>query len=310
MTGLVAKPCRSLTRLNMARIPKKADERKPKAKPKANTKLRRRVDEQERWVNPLVEDLLPLPPPAELRIRKKDLMFLHASWHAARDEVGGKEYHRLLLRSAEDWRDANEELVEKVNQGDDEALIELVKRDPRYLASSKLVAKVAGWKLDVIHGSRDNNIGRHRQEGKTDEAARESRANAKKRRIERATTARRCLDQLAAAIAHVTGVGNRVWIRVSSLHNEFEYCVRVLEEVKCRISKPNFDWEGLDEGAFHEFCKDADIDQKWIKQLIANPKRVRGLAEDMMMADYLLSRPNLRKLLRKATKLGQGSPAR
>jgi hypothetical protein len=98
----------------------------------------------------------------------------------------GSNSARLLL--GKDWKQTCADLVQRaIDDNDDDALIELVKRDVRYLGTELVMSKALLWKLQVIHGAAHKRKGASRQKSEV---------------------ARTNLEKLSKAIAYVTGRGN------------------------------------------------------------------------------------------------------
>lgn len=106
-----------------------------------------------------------LTPPVELRASQDVLDRLSMLWTylRLRDEDGVRRFHKLESKkersgaardygsptTEEEWRDVAAELAARA-ETDDDALFELIERDPRYLASELVIARILEWRIRVV----------------------------------------------------------------------------------------------------------------------------------------------------------------
>jgi Zn ribbon nucleic-acid-binding protein len=183
---------------------------------------------------------------------------------------------RFVGESIASWEERNVHLAQCVICGDDDALVELVRRDPRYLGTELVAAKVLLWKLQVVHGAKHSRRGasRHRTAGEA---------------------ARRKLDKLAAAVRVVTGRGNKMFVGHLRLLRDYE---DALDRVRCVIKQH-------DEGASDKkIARAVKLDKNIVDKIIRKRRQVNQHAEELTLDVYKhqFGVQRLRTLLREARK--------
>lgn len=216
---------------------------------------------------------LPLPPIVPLR-PGSDLDGLTSMTWKAITPTGRR---RFLKDDLAGWQAENVRLACRVRErDDDEALIQLVRRDPRYVGTDLVAAKVLLWKLQVVHGMA------HVRRGAT--------------RVRRtAERARQNLARLASAITFVTGRGNQTFMNHHLLLLDFENAVEAVEAVAAMISagKSNV-----------QIAKATELAESIIEQIRRFPRRLTQHAEEVTLDQYppVFDVDQLRRMLRDARK--------
>ncbi|HZS38611.1 MAG TPA: hypothetical protein VFF06_17385 [Polyangia bacterium] len=124
-------------------------------------------------------------------------------------------------RSMEEWIAQNGALARRALAGDDHALLQLILRDVRYLGEPLATAKMLGWQMEALIGSRQH----LRWKNKSDED------NEPTRTVDRSQLATMKLDAVAAAVAGV-GPGRKTWRGLRQIHRAHREINESLEEVR------------------------------------------------------------------------------
>lgn len=157
--------------------------------------------------------LLPLDSPAKLFGELKSM------WELL--NVDGDFHHPWLRQPEEEWVCETRELVDRVNGGDDDALIKLIERDPRYLGFPVVIAKIVRWKLHIVYARRA--IPRTNDEA----------GIATRRLVDgRAATAGVMLGKLSRAIVFTEGEGRHGDFNRRHLLSEYEAIQRRVEKAE------------------------------------------------------------------------------
>ena len=231
----------------------------------------------------------PLQAPTELlqRIEMMWRLFYTDSWrdrhywteqHLSRRERREPET-RQNIDSASEWQHYVEELAARAGS-DDEALFELIRLDPRHLATELVIAKIMLWRLQVM-------LGKRRSAGKSGFAS-------------RANVAQKKLRQLSQALAYVTGQGKKQWISPFELSRQYtairEGVERASELLKGQSSMPEppdiIRKAGLPSG-----CESA------IRDLIAKPESIAPVTKQILADLYGIAVATLETHLVEANKL-------
>lgn len=126
---------------------------------------------------------------------------------------------RLVESNIARWHRENVALARRAIADDDEALMTLLRRDPRYLGTELVAAKAFLWRLQILYGLSHVLRDAERAVGARGQAA------AKKR------------DELAAAIGFTTGRGNKKFINYTQLLVEFEGALELGDEIVDMFAK-------------------------------------------------------------------------
>jgi len=235
-------------------------------------------------------EVVDLPVPTRLRTQLKSL------WLVLRDDISEVSQHRLLQSTVEEWTKGNARLASKALDGDDDALIDLVRADPRYLGSELLTAKVWLWRLTVAYDTK--RLAKHPN-------TTSAKGTPTKRQHQRAGEAKAKLERLGKAISFVLGGGNRLWTDLDQLLNDYEFNLAAVEKAKALIqqaikSRQRINKKQIVEDVGWDDCDHWGDPDSWVTELVNNSRRTRGLAVDITAADYSISAAALRNLLTKA----------
>src|SRR5262249_5740287 len=147
----------------------------------------------------------------------------------------------LLKRAVSAWHARNTKLARRAHR-DDRALVELVRRDPRYLSADLLVLKVFHWKLLTVLGER--RMRRVFEDPGKAHLEEEILKNDQSHPGVRAADAKKNLRELASAIRFVTGKGNRNWTDPLAVLFDYEQKVAKLRKARTRAKEGQAGREG------------------------------------------------------------------
>lgn len=181
--------------------------------------------------------------------------------------------------STSEWKRHIDELVAQAEM-DDDALFELIRLDPRYLATDLVSAKVMLWQLQVL-------LGKKRCAGERSFASRADEAKEK-------------LQRLGKALSFGTGQGTKSWFSPFELLNQYNLVREGVERASELISGPSSMREprniirkaGLPSG-----CESA------IRDLIAKPSSIAPVTRRILAALYGIAVATLDTYLARANKL-------
>jgi hypothetical protein len=207
------------------------------------------------------------------------------------------------------WQEEINALVEAAKSGSDEALCTLVQRDPRYLGSSLVQAKIIEWKLQAIR-SRHNSprlaldlvlFGEEEDHEEKDAPTTGLRHQEKQRRGPQEK-----LDAIAKSISYTVGSGNDTFISPFLLLNNFNRVhtalERLSEEVRGKRSVPGVDALLKMSGLPSEYGPE-------MLELRAKLSDVGGATRQVLVRLYGVSRSVINRRLAEANKLQEEQEA-
>lgn len=190
--------------------------------------------------------------------------------------------HAWMNCSVEHWSEENRWLASRAGV-DDEALIELLRRDPRYLGSPTVLARIFRWKLDVLRAQVHHPGGDSSDESKA--------ANAKAR------TARAKLKALAQTVCFVTGRGNQQKWKLPIVRREYRSVLAAVDGVRAALSQLS----AVSPSDVQQIAADWKLDGDFVVEISVNPRRREGIAYSVLGRRYGISPERMRKLLETGT---------
>ncbi len=191
-------------------------------------------------------------------------------------ETGKARHH---FDAASEWKRQIDQLVAQAEE-DDEALFELLRLDPRYLATDLVSAKVMLWQLQVLLGKR--------------------RCAEKRSFAVRAGEAKKKLQQLGKALSFETGKGADSWFSPFDLLNQYNLVRDRVERASELIAGPSSMREPraiIKKTRLPKGCESA------IRDLIAKPSSTAPVTRQVLAVYYGVSVATLDRHLAKANKL-------
>lgn len=198
----------------------------------------------------------PLPPIVPLPASSRLAGATRLTWHA----ITATGRSRFLKSDIDAWQAENARLAQRVLlDDDDEALMNLVRRDPRYLGTEIVAGKALLWKLQVVHGLSHARRGalRHRST---------------------AEIARKNLERLGATLAFVTGRGNQQFMNHHLLLLNFEECLAAVQESATMIASGE---------STAKIAKVTKLPVSEIEKIRAFPRKMKEHAERLTLERYL-----------------------
>ena len=192
-----------------------------------------------RW---LLKDL-PLPPAEELPVDEFTAQRV-ISWFEELEYEG--KHHPLFNASYDDWALKNAQLASLAKGGDDEALIELVSRDPRCLGSPLFVFRLLEWKQIILTGLRNSPapVRTEKDPGLLIDPYLRSEKMERVRvdtRVRREQRFDRNLKSLATRLAKISGHSMNGWTSRVEVLQHYENATRLVREARkyVKLSRPD-----------------------------------------------------------------------
>lgn len=257
-----------------------------------------------------ISNILRLPGVLELPAPSALLDQIAMQWKALDSSDG---IHRLLDSGTVEWQAGNVRLAERASAHDDnDALLQLVGRDPRYLGTELVQAKIALWRLQIVYQNRRIPLLRKEDDaptatsaspslraalpGSTPTAPVVSRATAKMSK--RAQAARKLLLQLGAKLGYIAGSRRREYIDPRELARQHLVNTRRIEKARPLLPKLSV--------SVATVASVADLPEEYIRLLRDDPRYSSSSAATQSRLatawDYGLSEERIRACLRDARK--------
>lgn len=230
--------------------------------------------------------VLPSLPLFPLALPEKLLGELTLFWKLL--DVDGDFHHPWMKQAKDEWLSENEALVAKVNGGDDEALIKLIERDPRYLGFPIVLAKIMRWKLDIVYARRS--IPRAR-----DGYGPETRAMVDSK----SATADTMLRKLSQAITFTEGEGRHGDFNRRHLLSEYTAIQRRVEKAAQLLPESRAGRLPA-ASALRTVAAQVGLAEEDVHSLAVAPRKTQDLVMRILAAKYGLSIERIRTLVRES----------
>jgi hypothetical protein len=252
--------------------------------------------------------LLPLPAPPEMPIPPGLRRKVQALWSLVMDENAPARYSVVARTPAPEWARMRDRLadrvvalaseaqrardagrprarVEALQDESDALLVDLIRQDPRCLATSYVVAKILEWQLAVAYGHRRGSSRARYESG------------ADKRAGDRGRRAAGNLALLARALQNVTGKGNPLWTSWRVLEENYAGNLAAVTEA-IKLSK-QAKRAGL-RPSVADTAEAVGLSPEWVTKVLHRPRQRKLLAQEITAKQYGFSVENLRTMLAKA----------
>lgn len=230
--------------------------------------------------------ILPMLPLFPLDTPTKVLNELKLFWKLL--DVDGDFDHPWLRQPRDEWLRETQELVELVNGGDDEALIKLIERDPRYLGFPVVLAKVLCWKLDIVYSRRS--IPRPKDET----------GSATRRQVDtRAATADLMLKKLSRAIVFTEGEGRHGDFNRRHLLSEYTAIQRRVAEA-AKLLPESRSGRRPEASVLQSIAAQVGLSEENVRELSTAPRKKQDLVMRILADECGLSAERIRALVRES----------
>lgn len=199
--------------------------------------------------------------------------------------------HGWMKTDAKSWSHENRWLASRAGV-DDDALLELLRRDPRYFASPTVVARIFRWKLDLL---------RAQIHYPGADSGTENKAATK-----RADKARDKLKQLAHAICFVTGSGNQQVWSLPRIRRDYLEALAKVHTVRAALSR----LPSVSQSDIKRLAAAEELAPRFVADISASDSKVRSIAHAILADRYGRDEETLRRQVRLALKLPPEKPRR